>query len=116
MSSDYRKLYEQEHKVKVPKSYEIHHIDFNHDNNDILNLVALPKKLHKELHMRYDTLKSCGDWSISDIYICSGRVCGRSYFINALYKYLSVLDECVPYMNQGEIELMREKGVAYVYR
>ena len=33
-----------------PKNFEIHHIDFDRKNNDIQNLVALPKSLHKFYH------------------------------------------------------------------
>lgn len=32
------------------QEYEVHHIDFNHSNNDIENLMLLPKKLHRRYH------------------------------------------------------------------
>lgn len=47
---DYRKHYEKLTKIKVPEGFEIHHIDFNRKNNNIRNLVALPKYLHNEYH------------------------------------------------------------------
>lgn len=47
---NYRRLYEDMTGEKIPKGYEIHHIDFNKKNNDIDNLVMLPKKLHRKLH------------------------------------------------------------------
>ena len=34
----------------VPEGYTIHHIDFDKNNNDISNLIALPKKQHKKFH------------------------------------------------------------------
>jgi len=34
----------------VPEGYEIHHIDFNKYNNDISNLIALPREQHKKYH------------------------------------------------------------------
>lgn len=46
----YRKKYEEECNIKIPKDYDIHHIDLNHKNNDIMNLVMLPKKLHNKYH------------------------------------------------------------------
>ena len=45
----YRKLYEK-HIDKIPKGYEVHHIDFNHKNNNIDNLIAIPKKVHTVIH------------------------------------------------------------------
>jgi len=47
---NYRKFYEQKTGKKIPKDFDIHHIDFNRENNDIMNLVAIPKKLHHNYH------------------------------------------------------------------
>lgn len=47
---DYRKFYEQQTKVKLPKNFEVHHIDLNRDNSEIENLVAIPKDLHNSYH------------------------------------------------------------------
>jgi hypothetical protein len=46
---DYRKLYENSNG-KIPKNWDIHHIDFNHKNNDIENLIAVPKMVHVVIH------------------------------------------------------------------
>jgi hypothetical protein len=48
-STNYRKLYEK-HKGKIPYKWEIHHIDFNHDNNKIDNLIAVPTMVHMVIH------------------------------------------------------------------
>ena len=47
---NYRKFYEKEHTMKIPKDWDIHHIDFDHNNNDINNLIAIPKYIHVFLH------------------------------------------------------------------
>ncbi len=47
---DYRKKYKDYFKIQFGKEYDIHHIDFNHKNNDIDNLLLLPKDLHRRLH------------------------------------------------------------------
>lgn len=48
---DYRKIYADYYGIKWDsKLFEIHHIDRNRENNDVHNLVLLPKKLHKEYH------------------------------------------------------------------
>ena len=47
---DYRRKYKTYFKIQFGKEYDIHHIDFNHENNDIDNLLLLPKDLHQRLH------------------------------------------------------------------
>lgn len=47
---NYRKLYENYYNLKIPFNWEIHHIDANRENNDIKNLIMLPKQLHRALH------------------------------------------------------------------
>lgn len=46
----YRKKYQDYFKIQFGKEYDIHHIDFNHENNNIENLLLLPKDLHQRLH------------------------------------------------------------------
>lgn len=58
---NYRKIYEQ-HYGPIPKdekgrSYEIHHIDGNRNNNDISNLIALSVEDHYLVHFKQ------GDWA-----------------------------------------------------
>lgn len=55
---NYRKLYEQKCNIKIPNDYEIHHIDFNRKNNDIMNLVMLPKNLHNAYHSTLEKYKA----------------------------------------------------------
>ena len=46
---NYRSLYINQIK-SIPKDWEIHHIDFNHNNNDVKNLIAVPKIVHVTIH------------------------------------------------------------------
>jgi hypothetical protein len=59
-ASVYRKIWEQYYgeipKDENGKSYDIHHIDGNRNNNDISNLKAVSIKEHYEIH------KNQGDW------------------------------------------------------
>lgn len=36
--------------------YDIHHIDFNRSNNNIKNLVSLPKRVHADYHKTLNQL------------------------------------------------------------
>lgn len=61
----YRKIYEQ-HYGPIPKdssgrSYEIHHIDGNHQNNDITNLQLVTIEEHFKIHYQQ------GDWGACHI-------------------------------------------------
>lgn len=58
--ANYRRIWEK-HNGPIPKdqqgrSYDIHHIDGDHSNNDISNLTALSRRDH------YETHKKQGDW------------------------------------------------------
>jgi hypothetical protein len=60
-TSRYRKIYEH-HTGPIPKdndgrTYEIHHIDGNHSNNDPINLKAVTIQEHYAIH------HAQGDWS-----------------------------------------------------
>ena len=55
--TDYKKLYSQYFGITWDTSkYQIHHIDGNHNNNEIDNLILLPVKLHQDLHSALCTL------------------------------------------------------------
>lgn len=39
---------------KIKRGYHVHHIDFNHDNNVVSNLVILTAKEHRLIHKLFD--------------------------------------------------------------
>ena len=49
----YRKHYAEATGRRVPKTFQVHHIDHDRGNPDIINLVALPQKLHIEYHRAF---------------------------------------------------------------
>ena len=53
----HRRIYEDYHNVRLPSDVEIHHIDGNHDNNDIINLKPVSIEEHYQIHY------SQGDWA-----------------------------------------------------
>ena len=62
-STDYRKIYEA-HYGTIPlddegRTYEIHHIDGNHSNNDPNNLVAVTIQEHYDIHYSQKDYRAC---------------------------------------------------------
>lgn len=62
-TNKYRKIYEH-HYGKIPKdederTYEIHHIDGNHDNNDFKNLKAVTIQEHYNIHYSQRDFGAC---------------------------------------------------------
>lgn len=59
--SNYRQFYKDYYHLSFNKNIQIHHIDRNKENNDILNLIALPKVLHLKYHYAIDNFYFCVD-------------------------------------------------------
>lgn len=58
---DYRLKYKRYYNIDFDSSFAIHHIDFNHKNNDIKNLLLLPRSLHNAYHLILDNMFSGKD-------------------------------------------------------
>lgn len=56
-----RAKYKRFYGIDFGDEYDIHHIDLDKSNNDIENLLLLPKELHKEYHR---ALKQLAEWGI----------------------------------------------------
>ena len=50
---DYRKFYKDYYGISFNDDMVIHHLDWNRNNNDISNLLLIPKEIHNMFH------KSC---------------------------------------------------------
>lgn len=79
---DYRSFYEKQTKLKLPKNFEVHHMDFNRSNNKISNLVALPRNLHRKYHEATYIFSRDFKPNIQLVSVCE---CGIAY--NDYYKY-----------------------------
>lgn len=56
--SQYRLKYKNYYNIEFDDSYVIHHIDFDHNNDDIDNLLLLPKALHTQYHSLLSYIES----------------------------------------------------------
>ena len=69
------------------KKFEVHHIDGNRNNNDVLNLILLPKELHQRLHT--------SGWFDLDRYESQVLKCGMSdQDVRELKARIEAIDAC----------------------
>lgn len=98
--TQYRKLYADFYGITWDhKEMEVHHIDYNHDNNDIGNLILLPRWLHKELHSTYSETRhvlsmSCSTHDFMKALAREHLRVGMSLIGDALEKHMEVLAGC----------------------
>lgn len=86
---NYRTKYKRYYDIDFDKDYAIHHIDGNRDNNDIGNLLLLPRSLHNKFHMCFNgvLLELNGDFSMEKV------IKLRSYSITSLLHLAEAMDE-----------------------
>lgn len=100
---DYRKLYEENYGITIPSSYDIHHIDLNHDNNSLDNLLMIPHELHMRLHKCLQSgLRSFAVESMSFAYCGSPSHC--VYQAEALRDYADVYSALFYWSAKKEFE------------
>lgn len=75
MIPDYNKLYKNYYNIGFGEEYVIHHIDENRKNNNISNLILLPRELHAEYH-------TCGSRHIFEL-----EIYGKSLFFDTLHGF-----------------------------
>lgn len=73
-AKNYRLKYKRYYGIDFGVDFHVHHIDFNHENNSIDNLLLLPRELHERYHMIMNSLdgnnncrKGLIDFSLSNV-------------------------------------------------
>lgn len=57
---NYRKFYKDYFGIEFSSAYVIHHIDLNRENNNIENLLLMPRWLHIEYHQKLNRFAGKG--------------------------------------------------------
>lgn len=93
---NYRKLYKEYYGINFDNNFEVHHIDFNHNNNEISNLVLLPKNLHRKYHFYLNAINCCEDKNIIKVNCkIQGNVANMdNYMIHMFQEFIPILYEC----------------------
>lgn len=93
--TQYRKFYKKYYKIDFSNDYVVHHIDGNRDNNNIENLVMLPKALHTKYHILKTLLEN--EETIMQSFptkIVGNCVGPENYHRQVVHEFEKVLDEC----------------------
>lgn len=87
---NYRTKYKRYYNIEFDNRYVVHHIDGNRENNDISNLVLLPKELHSKYHFHKTVIEA----QKLNTRITSNAMQSQSYYLVCLEEFMAVLKEC----------------------
>lgn len=103
---NYRKIYETECNIKLPKGFVIHHIDFDRNNNSIDNLVALPEELHREYHIAVSQVRLIDIEILLSSTFKGGN--GLNYYsFEVFLRFKTVWEECNKWLDYRDFLLNR---------
>lgn len=94
---DYRTKFKTYYGIDFSDEYDIHHIDLNHDNNEMDNLMLLPKTLHAKYHECLNATSFLGKDNFKRTINCriSGNEANNSSFARSwMLDMIQTLDEC----------------------
>lgn len=94
MAEDYRNKFKKHYGIEFGNEFHVHHIDLDHTNNDIKNLMILPKKLHNLYHFLLGTRDGGKLQRTINAKIHSYIVNGDRYELENEKKLIEVLMEC----------------------
>lgn len=97
--NDYRSFYQDKLKIDLT-GLDIHHIDEDRSNNDILNLVALPSGLHKKFHFHKRGYENILDKMKTSLFELT------EYEVNNMIELLNCYKECSEWIYKRDIRLM----------
>jgi len=97
---NYRTKFKKYYGIDFSNDYEIHHIDLDRGNNNIENLMILPRALHHKYHFYLSATKFPTDDKLRrsiDAKICGGLLNKSGYEFEMLAGLIDVLRECAPW-------------------
>lgn len=102
--TDYRNIYAEHYGIEIPIGYVVHHIDGNRENNDIVNLLLMPARLHCKYHFYKRIVDSWGISTRLDLLYPS------TYCLNAFRRFLDTCEECFYFMKVKQLMDMGESA------
>lgn len=92
---NYRKKYKQHYGIDFSSDYVVHHIDLDRSNNEIKNLLLLPKKLHARYHFCLSSMRAHGGSGYK--FTVDGSIkpmAFESWYLNTFDMFAETLIEC----------------------
>lgn len=96
--TDYKKVYAERFGISWDNDLEIHHIDRNRENNEISNLILLPRELHSELHKWLNEIRNYEGASGKDVLtLMQEQVLniGNTFVADSIEGLANVLSKCM---------------------
>ncbi len=91
---NYRTFFKKHYGIDFSDDYDVHHIDLNHNNNDINNLMVMPKKLHNKYHICLTAMGGNDLIKSFDARIYGSALNSNNYNIEMLQHLIESLKEC----------------------
>ena len=103
---DYRQFYREYYGIDFGPEMAVHHIDFNHENNSIDNLLLMPKKLHAKYHFAVSCLNGSGTGEVNESVKLNWieGVCMQKSRFKTLYEALDELEPWLAYKKSLEMD------------
>lgn len=107
---DYRQLYKDHYGIEFGDDMVVHHIDFDRTNNNIDNLLLMPKELHAKYHWHISSLGGAGTGNIdSDM-----RISGNTYRISSLRGLADALEGTMEWLRvKHNMDMMKYANVRW---
>lgn len=106
---NYRKLYAEYFNIEIPSEYDIHHIDFDKNNNDIKNLLLLPKDLHRRLHVCFERNGAIDTANLFQFLYC-GNPHASSLISGVLLEVVEIYKEVTFWASCKKMEIIYKQG------
>ena len=114
---NYRKFYQEQVGKEYDSSiFDIHHINGNHNDNRLVNMVALPRKLHRQYHY-YKGAKNEHYGDFDEICDSFEVRYAKSFIEKEIYnqqRFLEVLDEAAKWVDERD-RLIAQNATINVY-
>ena len=88
---NYRQYYKEYYGIDFGKDMDVHHLDFNRDNNNIDNLLLIPKEVHNKFHLCCTLASAIKDYCSPQKLILKNS--GSPYEVQMIKNYFDAIEE-----------------------
>ena len=108
---DYRQYYKDYYGIEFGNEMVVHHIDFDRSNNNIDNLIMIPRELHAKYHWYVSALGGGGNGVINGNMRINGSSCCNAPYLRGLAHALDELSNWTS--TKHSMDMMKASGVRW---